>query len=145
GLYYNKAMFAKAGISEPPKTMSELTADAKKLTVFNPDGSIKVAGLVPWMGYYETNPDTYGVQFGAEWYDATTTHSAIATDPKWKKLLTWQKDLVDWYGADKLNKFVAGQGDEFSSNQDFETGRVAMNLDGEWRTAFIQDEAPKLD
>jgi hypothetical protein len=29
----------------------------KKLTVFNADGSIKVAGFVPWMGY-ETNPVT---------------------------------------------------------------------------------------
>jgi multiple sugar transport system substrate-binding protein len=145
GLYYNKDMFEKAGITEPPKTMSELTEDAKKLTVFNADGSIKVAGLVPWMGYYETNPVTYGVQFGAEWYDASTTHSALATDPRWQELLTWQKDLVDFYGADNLNKFVAGQGDEFSTNQDFETGRVAMNLDGEWRTAFIADEAPNLN
>jgi multiple sugar transport system substrate-binding protein len=33
GLYYNKSMFAKAGIKSPPKTMSELAADAKKLTV----------------------------------------------------------------------------------------------------------------
>ena len=33
GLYYNKALFKKAGITSPPKTMSELTADAKKLTV----------------------------------------------------------------------------------------------------------------
>jgi len=32
GLYYNKAMFAKAGIKRPPRTMTELTADAKKLT-----------------------------------------------------------------------------------------------------------------
>src|SRR5206468_7401215 len=28
GLYYNKAMLAKAGITQPPKTVSELTADA---------------------------------------------------------------------------------------------------------------------
>src|SRR3954471_17915992 len=32
GLYYNKALFKQAGITSPPKTMSELTADAKKLT-----------------------------------------------------------------------------------------------------------------
>ena len=39
GLYYNKALFKKAGITAPPKTMSELTADAKKLTERNADGS----------------------------------------------------------------------------------------------------------
>jgi len=40
---------------------------------------------------------------------------------------------------------VAGSGEEFSSSQDFETGRIAMNMDGEWRTAFIGREAPKLN
>jgi multiple sugar transport system substrate-binding protein len=145
GLYYNKDMFAKAGIAEPPKTITELTEAAKKLTVFNQDGSIKVAGLVPWMGYYETNPVTYGVPFNAQWYDSTGTKSALATDPKWAQLLQWQKDLVDFYGADNLAKFVAGQGDEFSTAQDFETGRIAMNMDGEWRVAFIADEAAKLN
>ena len=36
GLYYNTKMFTDAGISGPPKTISELTADAKKLTTYNP-------------------------------------------------------------------------------------------------------------
>ncbi len=34
-LYYNKAMFAKAGIAHPPATWSEFTSDAEKLTVRN--------------------------------------------------------------------------------------------------------------
>ena len=56
GLYYNKALFRKAGITAPPKTMSELTADAKKLTV--PDGdSFKVVGFDPAQGFYENAPD----------------------------------------------------------------------------------------
>src|SRR2546430_17371320 len=53
GIYYNKAMLQKAGISSPPKTFSELTADAKKLTQRNSDGSIKVAGVIPNEGFYE--------------------------------------------------------------------------------------------
>ena len=145
GLYYNKDMLAAKGFTDPPKTMTELTEMAKALTEFNADGSIKVAGLVPWVGYYETNPVTYGVPWNAQFYDETNTKSALATDPQWAKYLTWQKDLVDFYGADNLNQFVAGQGDEFSSAQDFETGRIAMNMDGEWRVAFIDDEAPDLN
>ena len=35
GLYYNKTLFKKAGITRPPRTLSELSADAKKLTVRN--------------------------------------------------------------------------------------------------------------
>jgi multiple sugar transport system substrate-binding protein len=143
GLYYNTDLFKKAGIAEPPKTWSEMTADVKKLTVFNPDGSIKVAGFVPWMGYYETNPVTLGVPAGATWYDANGK-STLGTDPHWQALLEWQKSLVDFYGADNLARFVAGQGNEFSGAQDLQSGRVAMNLDGEWRVAFIEDGAPNL-
>jgi multiple sugar transport system substrate-binding protein len=146
GLYYNKDMFEKAGITEPPKTFSELVADAQKLTVKNPDGSIKVAGFVPWDGYYEVNPVTLSVFYGAKWYtDDTSSASAVATDPRWQSLLQWQKQFIDWYGADKLQRFVAGAGDEFSPANDFERGRIAMNLDGEWRTAFIENEKPNLN
>jgi multiple sugar transport system substrate-binding protein len=144
GLYYNTDMFKKAGITSPPKTWSEMTADVKKLTVFNPDGSIKVAGFVPWMGYYETNAVTLGVPAGTSWYDAKGK-STLATDPRWKALLEWQKSLIDFYGADNLQRFIAGAGNEFSSAQDLQTGRVAMNLDGEWRVAFIEDGNPDLN
>ena len=40
---------------------------------------------------------------------------------------------------------AAGAGDEFSASNAFQTGKVAMNVDGEWRTAFIGREAPDLD
>jgi multiple sugar transport system substrate-binding protein len=139
GLYYNTDLFKKAGIIDPPTTWSELSADAKKLTVFNADGSIKVAGFVPWMGYYETNPVTLGVPAGASWYDAQGK-SSLASDPKWSALLEWQKSLIEFYGADNLERFVAGAGNEFSGAQDLQAGRVAMNLDGEWRVGFIKND-----
>jgi multiple sugar transport system substrate-binding protein len=120
-----------------------MTAAVKALTVFNPDGSIKVAGFVPWMGYYGTGPVPLGVAAGASWYDADGA-SALASDPHWQALLEWQKSVIDFYGIDNLERFVAGAGDEFSAAQDFQSGRVAMNLDGEWRVAFIEDGAPDL-
>ena len=135
GLYYNQDMFDKAGITEPPKTMSELVDVAKKLTVFNADGSIKVAGFVPYMAYYETNVVTISSMFNARWYSDDGTTSAVNTDPAWQDMANWQKELVDFYGYDNLQRFVAGQGDEWGSEQDFQTGRVAMTIDGEWRTS----------
>jgi multiple sugar transport system substrate-binding protein len=143
GLYYNSAMFKKAGITHPPRTISELTADAKKLTVRNPDGSIKVAGIDPFIGFYENVPERWGQSFGVKWLDSSG-HSIISKDPNWTKLFTWQKSLIDWYGYKNLVKFQAGLGDEFSASQAFEAGKVAMNLDGEWRVAFIADEKPSL-
>jgi multiple sugar transport system substrate-binding protein len=144
GLYYNEDMLKKAGLNGPPKTISELTQYAKKLTVRNPDGSLKVVGFNPVMGWYSNTPANFGPMFGAKWVD-DSGKSSLSTDPAWAKLLKWQKDLIDWYGYDKLVKFQAGLGDEFSAQNAFEKGKLAMNVDGEWRTAFIADEAPKLN
>ena len=143
GLYYNEDMFKKAGLDGPPKTVSELTEYAKKLTVKNPDGSLKVVGFNPVMNWYSNTPANFGPMFGGKWVD-DNGKSTLGSDPAWAKLMTWQKDLIDWYGYDNLVKFQSGLGDEFSPSNAFEKGKVAMNVDGEWRTAFIADEAPDL-
>jgi multiple sugar transport system substrate-binding protein len=144
GLYYNKSMFKAAGITHPPKTISELTADAKKLTVRNKDGSIKIAGIDPIIGFYENVPERWITSFGGKWTDAKG-HAILGKDPAWAKWAKWQKSLVDWYGYKNLVRFQAGLGDEFSASQAFEKGKLAMNLDGEWRVAFIQNEHPDLN
>ncbi len=143
GLYYNEDMLKKAGLDGPPKTVSELTEYAKKLTVKNPDGSLKVVGFNPVMNWYSNTPANFGPMFGGKWVD-DAGKSTLGSDPAWAKLLTWQKDLIDWYGYENLVKFQAGLGDEFSPSNAFEKGKVAMNVDGEWRTAFIADEVPNL-
>lgn len=145
GLYYNEDMFRAAGITQPPQTFSELTADAKKLTQFNPDGSIKVAGFVPWWSYYEGNLAEFAHQWNAQWFDANGK-AAAATDPQWAAMFTWQKELVDFYGEQNLAEFVAaGQAHEWASSNDFEIGRTAMQYDGEWRVAFLESEHPELN
>jgi multiple sugar transport system substrate-binding protein len=147
GLYYNKDLLEAKGYSEPPKTYSELTAMAKDLTEFNADGSIKVAGFVPWFGNYYVNGDplNHSIAWDADWY-TDDGKAAMASDPDWAAMFRWQKDLVDFYGVDNLKKFVAGQGDEWGeSSQDFQQGRIAMALDGEWRTAFIENGTPDLN
>jgi multiple sugar transport system substrate-binding protein len=143
GLYYNEKMLEKAGLDGPPKTTAELTDYAKKLTVRNGDGSLKVVGFNPMMAWYSNTPANFGPMYGGKWTD-DSGKSTLSSDPAWAKLLTWQKDLIDWYGYDDLVKFQAGLGDEFSASNAFEKGKLAMNIDGEWRTAFIADEAPDL-
>ncbi|MEW9550973.1 ABC transporter substrate-binding protein [Nonomuraea sp. NPDC050783] len=141
GLYYNKALMKG---HRPPRTLSELAELAKKLTVRDADGTIKVAGFVPSVQYYENTPSHLGPMVGAKWYNPDGT-SAIGSDPAWKKLLTWQKELVDWFGHDKLEKFRKGLGDEWSAEHPFYKGKVAMVLDGEWRNAMIANDAKGLD
>ncbi|MEZ7131253.1 ABC transporter substrate-binding protein [Nonomuraea sp. AD125B] len=141
GLYYNKALMKG---HEPPRTLSELADLAKKLTVRDADGTIKVAGFIPSVQYYENSPSHLGPMVGAKWYNVDGT-SAIGSDPAWRELLTWQKELVDWYGHDKLEKFRKGLGDEWSAEHPFHKGKVAMVLDGEWRNAMIALDAKDLD
>jgi multiple sugar transport system substrate-binding protein len=146
GLYYNKVLFRKAGIAGPPKTLSELAADAKKLTQRSADGTIKVAGYVPLWGFYVGNTgdmSAYSPSVGGKYFDAAGK-STLSRDPAWTRLLNWQKNLTDWYGYNNLVKFTTGAGQEFSASNAFEAGKVAMLLDGEWRVAFIAAEHPEL-
>jgi diguanylate cyclase (GGDEF)-like protein/PAS domain S-box-containing protein len=136
GLYYNRDLFAAAGLSGPPRTMTELTAFAKRLTKRRPDGSLEVVGFNPLIGFYENGVSHFGHQFGARWL-GDTGESCVASDPAWAKMLRWQKDLVDWYGYDELVRFGHEVGREFSAANAFEAGRLGMCLDGEWRIAFI--------
>jgi multiple sugar transport system substrate-binding protein len=143
GIFYNKQMFDQAGIAGPPKTLDELAEDAKKLTKKNADGSIQTAGFLPLFNFYENSPAHLAPAVGAKWLTADGK-SAIGTDPAWQKLLKWQKDLVDWYGFDNLEKFRAGLGDEFSADNAFQKGQVAINIDAEFRIAFAKDQAKDL-
>ncbi|WP_246607432.1 ABC transporter substrate-binding protein [Paractinoplanes toevensis] len=143
GMFYNKDLFAKAGIAGPPKTLDELTEDAKKLTVRNSDGSLKTVGFLPLYDFYENAAAHLAPAVGAKWL-TDDGKSAVGTDPAWKTLLTWQKNLVDWYGYANLTKFKAGLGDEFSADNAFQKGQVAINIDAEYRLAFLKDQAPSL-
>src|SRR3954447_6019429 len=68
-LFYNKKMLAAAGITQPPRTVSELTAAAKKLTIRNADGSIKRFGFVPRSDYNNNDSMYVGSQSRTQFYD----------------------------------------------------------------------------
>jgi multiple sugar transport system substrate-binding protein len=142
-LMYNKAAFSAAGITAPPKTLDELKADALKMTTYNADGSIKQLGFNPLIDFYENSPEHWAPMVDGSWLDSKG-NSEIGTSDAWKKLITWQKGFVDEIGYDKLKAFTSGLGQEFSADNAFQTGQVAMQIDGEYRTAFIEDQKPDL-
>ena len=80
---------------------------------------------------------------GASYFDKNGK-SSLASDPAWASFLRWQKRLIDFFGYDKLVRWQAGAGDEFAPSHPFETGKLAMMLDGEWRVAFLKNEHPEL-
>jgi multiple sugar transport system substrate-binding protein len=144
GLYYNKTLLKAAGYDAPPKTLSELAEMTTKLTTKKADGSIDVAGFVPLLDFYENTSAHIAPSFGATWL-TEDGKSNVGTDPAWKDMLEWQKSLADQIGPDELRRFNAGKGEEFSADNAFQKGKVAMMVDGEYRIAFIRDQAPDID
>ena len=142
-LYLNTDMLTAAGITTPPKTLDELEADALKMTTYNPDGSIKTLGFDPVMGFYENAPAHWAPAAGAKWL-GSDGKSVSSSDPGWQELITWQTAFVQKIGYAKLKRFNASAGQEFSADNAFQKGKIAMNMDGEYRTAFIADQAPDL-
>lgn len=143
GLYYNTQMLKSAGYTEPPKTLEELEEIALKLTTYNDDGSIKTLGFNPLIGYYENSPASFAPAAGATWL--ADGQSSISESEGWKELMTWQKEFIDKIGYEKLKAFTAGVGDEHAANMAFQSQQVAMDLNGEWRIAFLEDQVPDLE
>ncbi|MEU9373030.1 ABC transporter substrate-binding protein [Streptomyces sp. NPDC048255] len=144
GLVYNKTAFAAAGITEPPRTWSQFTEVAQKLT--KPKGdSYEQVGLMPTFHGYETTPMRLAAQWGPTYFDADG-RSNLAKDPAFAKMLTAQKDLVaELGGYEKLERFRSTFGDEWSAEHPFHTGQVAMQIDGEWRAPMAKEAGVKFE
>lgn len=140
GLYYNKELLEKAGISEAPKTGEELIAAAQKLTV---DNNGKHAGED---GFDENNVVQYGLGFSMNhhvFYQIYALLNQQGNNPftedmasvdldeeKTAKAIAFLQDLVFKYK-------VVPKGEK-SPVDDFMGGKVAMFIDGPW-------QMPKLE
>jgi multiple sugar transport system substrate-binding protein len=143
GLYYNKDAFKAAGIGGPPKTLSEFDADAVKLTKQSGD-TYSQLGFMPDYHFYESTITHLGAQWSPTYFGSDGKSNA-ATDPGLKAAFEWQKGLVDKLGGyTRLERFRTSFGDEFSNNNAFMTGQVAMIIDGEWRAGMIDDSNSKV-
>ena len=138
GLYYNKKEFAAAGITAPPKTLSEFKQDAVELTKSS-GGSYSQLGFMPDFHGYESTPGHFAAQWGVRYFDANGA-SQIAKDPGFTAMFTWQQEMVTALGGfSRLEKYRAGFGDEFGAKNPLHTGQVAMGIDGEWRLGMAKD------
>ncbi|WP_328538719.1 ABC transporter substrate-binding protein [Streptomyces sp. NBC_00344] len=143
-LYYNKDAFKAAGITSPPKTWTEFDKDAVKLT--EPKGdSYQQLGFMPTFHGYESTPTHLVAQWSPAYVDGAGK-SNIAKDPAFARMFTWQQGLVKKLGGfARLEKYRSGFGDEWGAKHPFQTGQVAMQLDGEWRLGMAEDAKSKAD
>lgn len=125
-LYYNKKMFKEAGIASPPKTMSEMLADAVKLTKNGPHG--QQYGLVL--------PDNAVPAWWAVFAWAYGG-SLVSSDGK-KSMLTdpnTVKGFQAWANAEKTGHISPVGVGGAAGDQLFQTQKAAMELNGPWVTS----------
>lgn len=138
GLYYNKAMFKQAGIAQPPTTLSQLAADAKKLSVTGANGQYTQLGFEPTMP-----KELEGYMFGGNWANAAgqVTATSAATEQGVQWIVNMEKEL----DPSKVQKFLASSSGAVSALDPFATGKVAMDVSGEWFMPTIAQQSPNLD
>ncbi|MGR3937970.1 extracellular solute-binding protein [Streptomyces sp. BRA346] len=138
GMYYNKDAFKEAGISRPPRTMSELKRDAVKLTKRTKNGGYERVGFMPNFRLYQNSPDRLFAQWGPTYFDKDGK-ARLAKGNAAKDFFATTRDLVRSQGGyGPLEKFRTSFGDEMSSQNAFLTGKLAMHMDGEWRGLFMK-------
>jgi multiple sugar transport system substrate-binding protein len=129
-LFYNKKMFAEAGV-EVPKTWDELREAAKKLT---------------------KGTEVYGFGVAPElarlYYIAESKGGKVVTDNKASfadsKVVEALQPIVDMHLKDKSaaqpNEVGAGWGGEM-----FGQGKAAMVIEGNWAIPFLADTFPNIE
>ncbi|MEF2244176.1 ABC transporter substrate-binding protein [Paenibacillus sp. IITD108] len=140
GFIYNKDLFAKAGISETPKTLTELEEAAKKL---------EAAGITPFVNGYgewwvlgnhfvnlpfahQADPD----QFIADLNSGAAKITGNEVFKQWTQLF----DLTLKYGG--KNPL---QTDYNTQVTDFATGKAAMTQQGNWTQVAISETSPDIN
>ncbi|MGI2297664.1 extracellular solute-binding protein [Paenibacillus sp. GXUN7292] len=140
GFIYNKDLFAKAGISETPKTLTELEEAAKKL---------EAAGITPFVNGYgewwvlgnhfvnlpfahQADPD----QFIADLNSGAAKITGNEVFKQWTQLF----DLTLKYGG--KNPL---QTDYNTQVTDFATGKAAMTQQGNWTQVAISETSPNIN
>lgn len=147
-LLYNKTLFKQAGISKPPTTVEELTADAIKLTKRDAAGHITQLGFSPTLfesDSYGTWLPMYDAMFGGRLASADGK-KITANCAQCVQALQWESSLFKSEGGAEVDRFLSGANNaEYSAANVFFTGKVAMIVDGEYYTQMVDFYKAKLD
>src|SRR5260221_5847669 len=123
-LYYNKDLFAAAGIQNPPKTMDEFRADAVKLTNKDSSGTVSQYGVVLPDHQTIANWPLLIWADGGDLLDAKGC--SMLADPKTVSAVQTWADLVVKNGISPVG--LTGQG----ADNLFAAGKAAMEMNGPW-------------
>lgn len=132
-MFYNKDLFAKAGITAPPATWNEWIAAAKKLTVdANGDGTPEQFGL----GLPDHATVANGVWpslFYGNGGDIVKDGKAVVDSPE------NAETLKTWVDAIRNDKISPSGLDGIAGDKLFSSGKAAMYLGGPWMSSIAKE------
>ncbi|KRE47843.1 ABC transporter substrate-binding protein [Paenibacillus sp. Soil522] len=139
GLFYNKELFAKAGVEGVPQNWEQFIDAALKL---------KAAGIIP---YYDNMQDVTTIHSGLFGnltlaanpdFDAKLFEGKASFSEGWTEVLRiWKRDLID-------NKILTPDMIGLTGDQivnEFAIGKVAMFPGGPWNINTLRETNPDLD
>lgn len=126
-LFYNKTLFAEAGIDAPPATLDELVEDAAKLAKRDDGGNYTTVGITLDMAGQDHQwwREVLVRQFGGQPYsddNATVTYGSEAGIA-----------ATQWYTDLELKSKVGAVGFMDEGQAAFRAGRAGMTIDGTFR------------
>jgi len=128
GIFYNKDLFAKAGLTEPPATWEQVAEYAEKLT--DPANNVYGITFSARAGEEGTFQFLPLIQMSGGGYDHVNTDGAAEMLDLWKKMID-----NGWASRDVLS---LGQWD---STGVFNSGNAAMAISGPWEIDRMVEDA----
>jgi ABC-type sugar transport system permease subunit/ABC-type glycerol-3-phosphate transport system substrate-binding protein len=146
-LYSNTNQLRQAGLvdsqgnPQPPRTWSELQADAKLLTQENEDGSIARLGFAP--NYGNSYLYLFAFQAGGNLLNEAGTRVTMDSPPV-VRALRYMTNIYDELGGfQKVDGFQTGF--QTGPLDPFIKGQVSMKIDGGWAMANLAQWKPDMD
>ena len=124
GVFYNKALFAQAGIESVPTTWAEFVDVCAKL---------KAAGITPLTTDDAYTPQQFGIHLAR--LIGTDNVKAVVNDGLWAEtpeVLATAQAIEVLASAGYYSELVASNAFPTGQNTEFATGMVAMYVNGSW-------------
>lgn len=139
-LFYNKDLFAKANIAEPPATWEDLVADAVKLTEKDSNGQFAVEGLAwePGAQLHHWYRDGLLPQAGGQDLSDDRRKILWADTPAGLEAFQYLIDFAIKHKVGTTGVFT----DDVTA---FKTGHAAINIDGSFRLGSLKTDASDLN
>lgn len=153
-LYYNKDLVQSAGFdpamadpSHGPLTIDQVRQVAMKLNKTDSSGAYTQVGFIPYDHTYSQGWHyTWGFDFGGKFADLQAG-KITPTDPGVVKAYQFMKDWAAMMGPQKVQTFISTYAPPNNPPQQdpFLTGKVAMEVTGDWMLNNIRQYAPNLN